>query len=659
MPVQFSVLRNMCSMHQNFRGKVMKKTAKVVDTDKSPAVQNLLPNIAPSNDNSTSKDSKMPNSDAPKADPVDYAQKLVQIGQKGRQILETILELQAANPKEKPLFVDPFNMAGAFFEASMRMVSDPKVMLQTQADFWGEYSELVFQTTRRFMGEDSLDVIGAPKGDKRFSEPEWQDSTYFDFIRQAYLLTSKWTKSMVETVDGLDDKSAQKIQFYTQQFLDFWAPSNFVLTNPKVLKTTIETGGQNLVKGMENLLEDIRRGGGSLAVSMTDHTAFEVGENLATTKGYVVYQNDLMQLIQYTPQTKTVYETPLLVIPPWINKYYILDLQEKNSFTNWVVGQGYTTFMISWVNPDKTLAGKSFESYMKEGILDAVAQIEKITGQKQINALGYCIGGTLLATTLAHLRVLGKSPIRSASYMTAMVDFADSGEINVFIDEQQLVVLEAMMSETGYLDARSMQAGFNMLRANDLIWSFVINNYLLGQEPFPFDLLYWNADSVHLAAAAQSFYLRNMYKDNLLKQPNTLTLGGTPIDVTAIDTPTFAMAAEKDHIAPWHCVYRSAKLYKGDVEFVLAASGHVAGVVNPPNANKYCYWTNPAMPAGHDDWREESIQHDGSWWTHWDVWLQKHSGKQVKSSEAGRALAEATKYALEPAPGSYVKAKAV
>jgi polyhydroxyalkanoate synthase len=459
---------------------------------------------------------------------------------------------------------------------------------------------------------------------------------------------------VVQGTEGLDAKTAQKVDFYTRQFVDAMSPANFVMTNPEVLRRTAETGGANLLKGLTNLLSDLERGKGKLRIRMTDDSKFKVGENIAVTPGKVVFQNDLMQLIQYAPTTETVYKRPLVIFPPWINKFYILDLRPKNSLIRWAVEQGHTVFVASWVNPDEHLSQKGFDDYMKEGVLAALDAIEAATGERAVNAIGYCLGGTLLATTLAYMAVKKDTRIKTATYFVTMTDFEESGELGVFIDEEQLQGLEQRMEKRGFLDGREMATTFNMLRANDLIWSFVVNNYLLGQEPFPFDLLYWNDDSTRMPAKMHSFYLRRMYQANDLCKPGGITLLGTAIDLRKIKVPSYLVSTREDHIAPWKSTYRGTQLYSGPVRFVLAASGHIAGVVNPPEGGKYSHWVNEELPASPDEWFAGATELAGSWWPDWQRWV---SG-QDKAMVPARVPGEGKLPALEDAPGSYVRVMA-
>ena len=422
-----------------------------------------------------------------------------------------------------------------------------------------------------------------------------------------------------------------------------------------MLRLTIETRGENLLRGLKNMLEDLDRGKGKLAIRMTDLDAFEVGKNIATTPGKVIFETDLMQLIQYAPSTAQVYRRPLMIIPPWINKFYILDLQPKNSFIKYCVDQGYTVFVLSWVNPDQALSHKSFEHYMFEGPLAALDAIAKATGEREVNAIGYCLGGTLLASTLAWMKAKGDDRIKSATFFTTLVDFADPGELGLFIDEEQLAAIEKSMAARGFLDGAEMAASFNTLRASDLIWSFVINNYLLGKDPFPFDLLYWNSDNTRMPATMHSFYLRKCYYENVLIQPGGVCLGGVPIDLRTLDLPVYWVSTKEDHIAPWKSTYAGTQLYQGEKRFVLAGSGHIAGVVNPPVAGKYGYWLNDALPADPDVWFEGARHHDGSWWTDWAQWHARLSGEQVAAREPGTGELPA----LDDAPGSYVKLRLI
>ena len=546
--------------------------------------------------------------------------------------------------------LDPLNIGGAFLEMTARLMANPGKMIEAQLGFWQDYLTLWQNTAKRMMGMGSESVIDAPSGDRRFKDDAWQENEVFDFIKQSYLLSARYVQDVVKQADGLDAKTAQKVDFYSRQFIDAMSPSNFVLTNPEVLRKTAETGGENLLKGLSNLLGDLERGKGKLRIKMTDTDAFKLGQNIAVSPGKVVYQNDLMQLIQYDPTTATVLKRPLLIAPPWINKFYILDLRAKNSLVRWAVAQGHTVFVISWVNPDARLSEKGFEDYMTEGYLAALDAIEKATGEREVNAIGYCLGGTLLGSTLAYMAAKKDTRIKSATFFVTMLDFSEAGELGVFIDEEQLLALEEKMNKRGYLEGSEMATTFNMLRANDLIWSFVVNNYLLGNDPFPFDLLYWNADSTRMPAKMHSFYLRKMYQENLLKDPGGISLRGVPIDLHRIKVPAYFLSTREDHIAPWKSTYRGTHLLAGPSRFVLAASGHIAGVVNPPEGGKYSHWINPDLPAEPDAWLAGATEIAGSWWPDWQRWVSALGAEKVPARIPG----DGKLAAIEDAPGSYV-----
>ncbi len=593
-------------------------------------------------------------------DPVELAKAMIRIGEHSQRLMREFLERQQEN-KTHASQMELANISAAFLDLTQAMMQNPDKLITASINLWQDYLKLWNATAMRFMGEQHVQPVITPaQNDRRFQGAGWNEGTVFDYIKQSYLLSARWLQNTVRETKGLDDKTARKVDFYTRQFVDAISPSNFLMTNPDVIQRTVETGGENLIKGLENLLNDLERGNGELKIAMTDEKAFEVGRNLATTKGKVVYQNDLMQLIQYSPLTENVFATPLLIIPPWINKYYILDLGEKKSYVKYCLEQGHTVFIISWVNPDESLSNKSFEDYMTEGPMAAMKEIANITGEDNVNIVGYCLGGTLLACMLAYLskhpNEKAKLPaVACATYLVTMLDFAEAGELSVFIDDEQLQAMEERMNAQGFLDANAMAATFNMLRANDLIWSFVVNNYLMGKEPFPFDLLYWNSDSTRMPASMHSFYLREMYQQNKLVK-GQMQLKNTVIDLTQIDTPAFFLSTREDHISPWKSTYAGTLLMKGaldnnKVRFTLSASGHIAGVVNPASANKYNYWTNPRLPKSPDMWMGATVKHDGSWWPEWVSWLNHYAGEQVPARKP-------TENAIEDAPGSYVRVKA-
>ena len=579
-------------------------------------------------------------------DPGLISRTMTDVAERSGRIVQEFLRRQAAEG-----LPDTMPIGRAFLDMTARLMSDPTRLIQAQLGFWQDYLTLWQTTARRMMGLSTTPVISPGAGDKRFRDPQWDENEVFDFIKQSYLLSARFVQDVVKRTDGLDNETARKVDFYSRQFVDAMSPSNFLLTNPEVLRRTAETGGENLLRGLSNLLADLENGRGQLRIRMTDDEAFAVGRNLATTPGKVVFRNRLMELIQYAPTTETVLKRPLLIVPPWINKYYILDLKEKNSFVKWAVDQGHTVFMISWVNPDESLAEIDFDHYMTEGILAALDAIEAACGEHSVNAIGYCLGGTLLSATLAVMAVRGDGRIKTATLFVTLLDFAEAGEIQVFIDEEQLQALESRMSEKGYLDGSAMATTFNLLRANDLIWSFVVSNYLMGNDPFPFDLLYWNSDSTRMPAAMHGFYLRAMYRENRLREPNGVTLDGTAVDLSRVGVPVYALAAREDHIAPWRAAFASARLLGGPTRFVLAASGHIAGVVNPPAAGKYSHWVNPALPEAAEEWLAGATEIAGSWWPDWQRWVSGHSRARVKAT---RIPGEGGLAALCDAPGTYV-----
>jgi polyhydroxyalkanoate synthase len=592
----------------------------------------------------------------PDYDPVALAESLASAADKSAKVLGDFIARQAAAGKS--MVIDEFGLTQAFLELAAKMLSNPYRLAETQMNLWWEYSALWQSSMLKLMGQSTTPVVEPAKSDKRFRHEDWEEHFLFDYVKQSYLIAARWLHNAVANVEGLDEQTRKKVDFFTRQYIDAWAPSNFALTNPEVFRETIASGGQNLVKGLNNLLDDIERGNGQLKISMTDSKAFELGVNIATTPGHVVFQNDLMQLIQYEPATTKVAKRPLLIVPPWINKYYILDLREKNSLIKWCVAQGLTVFVISWVNPDERHAAKDFVDYMLEGPLAALDAIEKTTGEKDANILGYCLGGTLLAATLGHMAAKKDKRIVSASFMTSLIDFTGAGELEVFIDEEQVASLERKMSERGYLEGAHMANTFNMLRSNDLIWSFVINNYLMGRDPFPFDLLHWNQDSTRMPAKMHSFYLRNMYMKNKLREPGGISLAGTPIDLSKVAVPAYFVSAIEDHIAPWKTTYAGTHILGGKSRFVLSGSGHIAGMINPPDANKYFYWTNEKLPATAEEWFKGAKQHPGSWWKDWIEWVKPHLGPQVAAREVGKAGGKGRARVIEAAPGSYARQRA-
>ena len=544
--------------------------------------------------------------------------------------------------------VDDLGVGKAFTELANKLMGDPFKLVGMSMRLWQDYFTLWQRTALQASGGKAPELAQSAKVDNRFKGELWENNLLFDYIRQSYLIAAQNIQKSVSEVEGLDPKTASKVQFFTRQYIDALAPTNFVLTNPQVLKTTIETGGKNLLDGFNHLLQDLDRGDGKLAIRMTDPKAFRMGVDVASTPGKVVYQNDQMQLIQYEPVTKEVCTTPLLIVPPWINKYYILDLRQKNSFIRFALEQGITVFVISWVNPDEAHAGKTFDDYLLEGPQAALDAIEKATGEREINLIGYCLGGTLSACWLAWMAAKGERRVKSVTFFTTLIDFSEPGELGVFVDEAAVSALEKKMAKRGYLEGSDMASTFNMLRANDLIWSFVVNNYLLGKEPFPFDLLYWNSDATRMPAKMHTFYLRNMYLKNKLREPGGITVAGETMDVSKINIPAYFISTMDDHIAPWKTTYLGAQLLSGPVRFTLGGSGHIAGIVNPPSANKYWYWSNGKLRDTADEWLAGAEKHSGSWWTDWSEWIAGFGGRKVPARIPGAGLK-----IIEDAPGRY------
>ena len=588
--------------------------------------------------------------------PAELAKTYAEVAQRASRVITHYMEKKAKDGVEAP--ADELGVAKAFMDLSARLMANPYKMAQTQMNMMWDYFSLWQNTTMKMMGVPVQGPVASPKkGDNRFKDEEWEQHFLFDFVKQSYLITARHLHDTVAGTDGLDEATQQKVNFFTRQYIDALSPSNFALTNPEVFRETVKSHGQNLIKGLNNLLHDVEDGDGQLRIRMTDTSAFEMGKNVATTPGKVVFQNELFQLIQYNPSTPEQNKKPFLIVPPWINKYYVLDLREKNSLVKWATDQGHTTFIMSWINPDEKLAKKSFENYLLEGSLEAVNQVCAQTGEDSVNVAGYCLGGTLLMTTLAYMTAKKDKRVNSATFFTTMLDFSEPGELGIFLDEGAVAGLEKKMAERGFLEGSEMAGTFNMLRANDLIWSFVVNNYLMGKDPFPFDLLYWNSDSTRMPAAMHSFYLRNMYLDNKLREPGGITLAGVKIDISKVKTPCYFISTIEDHIAPWKSTYMGARLPSGNTKFVLGGSGHIAGIVNPPVANKYGYWVNDAtdgnLPESPEDFLAGAMQQPGSWWTHWNQWVSSLPGGSAKVK--ARKPEDGALKVLEDAPGSYVK----
>jgi polyhydroxyalkanoate synthase subunit PhaC len=578
------------------------------------------------------------------------ARNMVRLFDQGAKAASTLAE------RSQPNGQGPYSMAAEVGEAAKSLgeiarhwATDPAKLAAAQSVLFKSYADLWARSVRRFLGEDVEPVVEPEPGDNRFKDPDWSNTQIFDFWKQSYLITSRWAEDLTRNTEGIDEKTRKKALFYLNQMLAALSPSNFPLTNPEVVRTTLQTNAENLVQGMSHFVHDLEHSKDLLRISQTDLSAFEIGRNLAVTPGKVVFQNDLIQLIQYAPATEEVYERPLLIVPPWINKYYILDLVPQKSFVKWAVEQGFTVFLVSWVNPDARLSQKTFEDYMHEGILAAIGAVVRQTGSPKINALGYCVGGTLLAATLAYMAAKKDNRVVSASFLAAQVDFSEAGDLLVFIDDTQLKALEEMMAEQGYLDGSRMAAVFNMLRPRDLIWPYVVNNYLLGKKPFPFDLLYWNADSTRLPAANHAFYLREFYHLNRLAK-GEMQLGGVKLDLSRVKIPIYELFTKEDHIAPAASVFRGSKLFGGPVRHAMAGSGHIAGVVNPPANNKYQYWSG-GRAGSLEEWIATARETPGSWWPDWTSWLASYSGPKVPA----RNPSNGPLWAIEDAPGSYVR----
>jgi polyhydroxyalkanoate synthase len=532
-------------------------------------------------------------------------------------------------------------------------MSDPQRAIGLQTSLGRAYLDLWAGAVKRMAGEQAAPVVSPDPRDKRFDDPEWSQNQFFDFLKQAYLLTAQWADKLVKDAAGVDEHTRKKAEFYVKQIANAISPSNFVLTNPELLRETLSSNAENLVRGMHMLSEDIKAGQGHLKIRQSDPSMFEVGKNLATTPGKVVFQNELMQLIQYEAATENTMKLPLLIVPPWINKFYILDLAPEKSFVKWCVDQGITVFVISWVNPDARLAAKSFEEYMREGVITALDTVEAITGEKQVHAIGYCVGGTLLSITLAYLAAKKQNRIKSATLFAAQVDFTYAGDLMVFVDEERISQLEMHMKEQGYLEASRMANTFNMLRSNDLIWPYIVNNYMRGKKPVPFDILYWNSDATRMPAANHSFYLRNCYLDNKLTK-GEMEIGGARIDLHKVKVPVYNLATREDHIAPAKSVLYGSQYFGGPVKYVLAGSGHIAGVINPPAKPKYQYWTgDEPKDENVEAWMKTATEHPGSWWPDWLEWLKALGAETVAARKIGGGKFKP----IEDAPGSYVKVK--
>ncbi len=549
---------------------------------------------------------------------------------------------------------DPLHVASDTAKVLTHLAADPGAMMKAQTALWSGMMQIWANAAQRMATGEPASSSPTPSADKRWRHKDWNEQPVFDVIKQSYLHISDWMVSLVESVGGVDDATKRKVAFFTKQLADAFSPTNFPFTNPDVLQAAAQERGENFVRGMRNLAGDLARGHGKLAISQTDFSQFKVGENVATTPGDVVFENRLLQVIQYRPQTATAHAIPLLIFPPWINKFYILDLREENSMVNWLTQQGFQVFLVSWVNPTADYADVRFDDYMLEGILPAVDAVCQQADVPAVNTVGYCIGGTLLSATLAYMAKKNDTRIQSATFFAAQTDFAEAGDLLMFITDDWLSEIERRMDQNGgVLDGQSMADTFNMLRANDLVWSFMINNYLLGKDPRPFDLLYWNSDQTRMPKGVHLHYLDQFYRKNALAK-GEFTMNGEPVALGDVSIPTFFQASREDHIAPYNSVYRGVRLFGGERRFMLAGSGHIAGVINHPSANKYQHCNNPTtdLPPTVEAWLAEASEAAGSWWPDWSVWLAERSGPKVKPTPA----AEAPLKPIEPAPGRYVTA---
>jgi polyhydroxyalkanoate synthase len=580
------------------------------------------------------------------------AENMAELVDQGRKALAAAIGNAEAGGPRSELAANVADATKTLGVVAEYWLAKPERAAVAQAELYGGLSEIWRQTMRRYSGEDVPPVVTPEPGDKRFDSPEWEQNPFFDWLRQSYLYTSRWAGEMVEKTEGLDPHTRAKAAFYTRLIASAVSPSNFVPTNPELLRATIENKGENLIRGMKMLAEDISAGHGVLKIRQSDDSKFRLGVDLASTPGKVVWRNDVLELIQYSPTTEMVYKRPLLITPPWINKFYVLDLNPEKSFVRWAVEQGFTVFIISWINPDESKAEKGFEAYMHEGVLTALDVIEKATGERKVTAAGYCVGGTLLALTLAYMGAKGDDRIDSVTFFATQVDFSEAGDLQIMIDEARLDALDEAMAKTGYLDGVKMANAFNMLRPNELIWTYVVNNYMKGVEPAAFDLLYWNSDSTRIPRANHSFYMRGCYLENLLAR-GEMVIDGVRLNLRQVKIPVYEIATREDHIAPARSVFRGAKFFGGDVTYVLGGSGHIAGIINPPSKNKYNYLTGGPVKGKFDEWVAAAKETKGSWWPHWLQWVTAQAPEKVPARIPGGGKLEP----LCDAPGEYVRVK--
>jgi len=584
-------------------------------------------------------------------DPVQLAQNLAKVFEQAAHIARMVAERPELTKKQADTQVTPIDQVTKTLGAvAQSYMADPQKLMEAQSQLWNSYTHLWQNAWGKVVGKESEPLASPARNDKRFKDKDWQENTVFDFLKQFYLISTNWAQDVVKKADGLDDHTRQKAKFYVEQIANALSPSNFPGLNPEILRATLASNGNNLLEGIKHLEEDMGSPDGRLRIKQTDMRAFEIGKNIAMTPGKVVFRNDTFELIQYSPIVKRTYEIPLLIVPPWINKFYILDLNPKKSFVRWAAEQGLTVFIVSWVNADERQGRKSFSDYMREGFLAAVQAVQDATGSEKVNTIGYCIGGTMVAAALGYMAAKNDNRINAATFFTTQVDFEKAGDLRVYVDDEQVKWIEDRMEEKGYLAGSRMADAFNLLRSNDLIWSYVINNYMLGKEPMPFDLLYWNSDSTQMPAGVHSFYLRECYLANKLALGKML-LDNVRIDLKKVKVPIYNLAAREDHIAPLPSVFRLGQFMGGETKLVVAGSGHIAGVVNPPEQRKYQYWTNEKPVGILEDWLKTATEHAGSWWLDWADWITARSGDKISAPVPGDGKLEV----IEDAPGSYVR----
>jgi polyhydroxyalkanoate synthase subunit PhaC len=587
------------------------------------------------------------------ADPVKFAQNMAVVFEQAAAIARTVAERPNPVLDEAKTQMTPMEQVSKTLGAvAQSYMSDPQKLMDAQMQLWNHYTQLWQNTWAKVLGQPAAPVAEPARSDKRFKDKDWQEHTVFDFLKQFYLISANWAQDMVKNAEGVDEHTKRKARFYVEQIANAVSPSNFAFTNPEVLRTTLSSNGANLIEGLKNLQQDMKTPDGRLRIKQTDMKAFEIGRNIAMTPGKVVFRNETFELIQYSPTQEQTYQYPLVIFPPWINKFYILDLNAKKSFVKWAVDQGLTVFIVSWVNADAEQARKSFSDYMREGFLEAIQAAQDATGSPKVNVIGYCIGGTLTAASLGWMAAQNDTRVNSATFFTTQVDFEKAGDLLVYVDEEQVKWIEDRMADKGYLPGTRMADAFNLLRSNDLIWSYVINNYMLGKEPMPFDLLFWNADSTRMPAGVHSFYLRECYMANKLSQ-GKMVLDNVRIDLKKVKMPVYNLAAREDHIAPLPSVFRLGRFFGGPTRLVVSGSGHIAGVVNPPDAKKYQYWTNDKWSPTLEEWLKGATEHAGSWWPDWAEWMADKSGPKVEAPVPGSGKLKV----IEDAPGSYVKVR--